>query len=59
MQTALALGGIIGPLAQGFLTQYLGFNVTFIGLSLVAGIGAALFILTVPETKNYDIKKSN
>ncbi|MGB6527756.1 MAG: MFS transporter [Candidatus Nitrosopolaris sp.] len=56
MQTALALGGIIGPLAQGFLTQQLGFTVTFIGLALVACVGAALFLLTVPETKNYKTK---
>ncbi len=52
MQTALALGGIIGPLAQGFLTQQLGFTASFISFALVASVGTALFLLTVPETKN-------
>lgn len=53
MQTALALGGIIGPLTQGFLTQHLVFTATFMSLALVAGSGAAMFLLKVPETKNY------
>jgi MFS family permease len=53
MQTALALGGIIGPLAQGFLTQQLGFTASFTSFALVACVGAALFLLKVPETKNY------
>lgn len=57
MQTALALGSIIGPIAQGFLTQQLGFNATFITFALVASLGAALFLLKVPETKNYKIDK--
>jgi MFS family permease len=54
MQTALALGGVIGPLLQGFFTQYLGFPVTFISFAVLAAIGAMLFLLKVPETRNYE-----
>ncbi|MBA4696923.1 MAG: MFS transporter [Legionella sp.] len=50
-QTALALGGILGPFIQGFLTTYFGFKITFIiffVFSLVAFIG---FVFFMPETR--------
>ena len=51
MQTALALGGVLGPLMQGFMTQYFGFALTFTSFAAVATVGAALFLLKVPETR--------
>lgn len=50
MQTALAFGAMIGPLTQGFLTRYLGFNITFSAFALIALLGASLFIFKMPET---------
>jgi predicted MFS family arabinose efflux permease len=58
MQTALALGWIIGPLMQGCMTQHFGFIATFIGFAAVAGLGAVIFLLKVPETKHYKFTKS-
>ena len=51
MQTALALGGVAGPLLQGFLVQHLGFPIAFLGFAGVATLGAALFLLKFPETR--------
>ena len=51
MQTALAFGAMIGPLIQGFLTRYLGFDFTFIVFALIASLGALIFIIKMPETK--------
>lgn len=52
MQTALAFGAMVGPLTQGYLTHYFGFNTTFIIFAFIALIGAVLFILKVPETSD-------
>lgn len=51
MQTALAFGAMVGPFIQGYLTRYLGFNITFIVFSLIASIGAILFVFKMKETK--------
>ncbi len=48
--TALAAGGVIGPLISGFLVQHLGFHATFYSFAAMAALGAAWFLLLVPET---------
>jgi MFS family permease len=49
--TALAIGGVAGPLLSGVLVQHLGFRVTFYAFAALAAIGAAVFLLSVPETR--------
>lgn len=51
-QTALAMGGFFGPLMQGFLTQHLGFSITFIVFAGIVALGAGIFIWKMPETKS-------
>jgi MFS family permease len=51
-QTALAMGGFFGPLIAGFLTQHLGFSITFTVFAGIAAFGAGIFIWRMPETKN-------
>jgi MFS family permease len=48
--TALAVGGVVGPLASGFLVQHLGFNMAFYVFAGVAAIAAGLFVCFMPET---------
>jgi Na+/melibiose symporter-like transporter len=49
--TAVAVGGVAGPLILGVLVQHLGFRVTFCAFAALATLGAALFLVSVPETK--------
>ncbi len=49
--TALAVGGVAGPLISGVLVQHLGFRITFYMFALLAAFGAGIFLLTVPETR--------
>jgi predicted MFS family arabinose efflux permease len=49
--TALATGGVVGPLLSGFLVQHLGFRITFYAFAGLAALGAVLFTLSVPETR--------
>ncbi len=49
--TALATGGVLGPLITGTLIQHLGFKSTFYCFTLLAAVGAIVFTLLVPETK--------
>ncbi len=49
-QAALALGGVLGPLLQGLSTEHLGFPAAFRILAGIAGLGAILFLLKMPET---------
>ncbi len=49
--TALAAGGVLGPLISGFLVQHLGFHTTFYSFACTAALGAAWFLLLVPETR--------
>jgi len=49
--TALAIGGVAGPLLSGFLTQHLGFQRTFYAFAALAALGALVFTALVPETK--------
>ena len=49
--TALAIGGVAGPLISGVLAQHLGFRITFYVFALLAAFGAGVFLLTVPETR--------
>jgi MFS family permease len=48
--TALAVGGVAGPLLTGVLIQHLGFRTMFILFAALALVGAAWFQLLVPET---------
>jgi MFS family permease len=49
--TALSVGGAIGPLMTGALTQFLGYRVAFGVFALIAAAAAALFLLKMPETR--------
>jgi MFS family permease len=49
--TALAVGGVLGPLLTGFLVQHLGFKSTFYVFTALAALGAIVFTIFVPETK--------
>lgn len=48
--TALAVGGVVGPLLTGFLIQHMGFVAMFLLFAALALAGAMWFQLTVPET---------
>ncbi len=49
--TALAVGGVIGPLASGCLVQHLGFNMAFYVFTCVAATAAFVFVAFMPETR--------
>jgi MFS family permease len=48
--TALAVGGVAGPLLSGLLIQHLGFRMTFYAFAALAALGAIVFTVLVPET---------
>ncbi len=48
--TALAVGGVAGPLLSGLSVQHLGFRITFYAFAGLAALGAIVFTLLVPET---------
>ncbi len=48
--TALATGGVAGPLISGTLIQRWGFNATFYAFAGMAIVGAMIFTVLVPET---------
>jgi MFS family permease len=49
--TALAIGGVLGPIIAGALVQHLGFRLTFAAFALAAACGAAVFSWLVQETR--------
>jgi MFS family permease len=50
VSTALAVGGVAGPIGAGFLAEHLGFNGFFYVFAGIAAAAAVLFITLVPET---------
>jgi MFS family permease len=48
--TALAIGGVIGPLGAGFLAEHLGYNGFFYVFAGIALVAATLFLTLMPET---------
>jgi MFS family permease len=48
--TALAVGGVLGPISTGALTQYLGYPVAFGVFAGIAAVAAVLFVGFMPET---------
>jgi MFS family permease len=46
--TALALGGVLGPLVSGLLLQSFGFAITFRVFALIGAAGAVLFTALMP-----------
>ncbi|HEY1784679.1 MAG TPA: MFS transporter, partial [Pirellulales bacterium] len=48
--TALAVGGVIGPLSAGFLAEHLGYNGFFYVFAGIAALAAAVFLVLMPET---------
>ena len=50
LATALAVGGVLGPLAAGPLVQELGFAAAFRAFALVATVAAGVFLVLMPET---------
>ncbi len=55
--TALAVGGVAGPLLTGFLIQHLGFTAMFLTFAALALCGALWFQWLVPETRDEASKK--
>jgi MFS family permease len=51
LATALAVGGVLGPLVAGPLVQHLGFAAAFRTFAAVATVGAVVFLALMPETK--------
>lgn len=51
LASAVAAGGVLGPLASGILVQEFGFRTTFYSFAFLAATGAVIFLLSVPETK--------
>jgi MFS family permease len=49
--TAVAIGGVVGPVISGFAVQHFGFKATFLIFAALALAGAAIFTALVPETK--------
>ncbi|MCU1261010.1 MAG: drug efflux system protein MdtG [Bryobacterales bacterium] len=54
--TALTVGGVAGPLLSGVFVQHLGFRLTFYSFAGLTAIGAAVFLLSVPEPVRQDGK---
>jgi MFS family permease len=50
MATALAVGGVIGPLGAGQLAQRLGYNGFFCVFAGIATVAALVFLTLMPET---------
>jgi MFS family permease len=48
--TALAVGGVLGPISTGVLTQYLGYKVAFGVFAGIAALAAVLYVGFMPET---------
>jgi MFS family permease len=48
--TALAIGGVAGPLVSGLLVEHLGFRFTFYAFAVLAAVGALVLTKFVPET---------
>jgi MFS family permease len=48
--TALAVGGVVGPLGAGFLAEHLGYNGFFYVFAGIAAVAAVLFLALMPET---------
>jgi MFS family permease len=48
--TALAIGGVIGPLGAGRLAERLGYNGFFCIFAGIAGVAAIVFLTLMPET---------
>ena len=55
----VTIGGVAGPLISGLLVEHLGFKTTFYAFALLASLGAAVFLLLVPETrtKNAELER--
>jgi MFS family permease len=51
LATALAVGGVLGPLVAGPIVQHLGFGVAFRSFAAVAAAAALVFLLLMPETR--------
>ena len=49
--TALATGGVVGPVISGVLVQHMGFKLTFYSFAALAVVGAIIFTVCVPETR--------
>ena len=49
--TAVAVGGVVGPVISGFMVQHAGFKSTFLLFAALALAGAGIFTFLVPETK--------
>lgn len=49
--TALSAGGVLGPLVAGYVAQDLGFAAAFDIFAGIAAVGAAVFLIAMPETR--------
>jgi MFS family permease len=51
LATALSVGGVLGPLAAGFIVQHLGFAAAFWVFAGVAALAALIYVGMMPETR--------
>jgi MFS family permease len=49
--TAVAIGGVVGPVISGFVLQHFGFKAAFLLFAALALAGAGVFTMMVPETR--------
>jgi MFS family permease len=52
--TALAIGGVAGPIFSGLLVQYFGFRFAFIAFAMLAAFGAFVFSFCVQDTRQLE-----
>jgi MFS family permease len=57
--TALAVGGVVGPIASGLLVQHLGFQITFFAFAALASVGGVVFTKFIPETRTVGTKETD
>ncbi len=55
--TALAIGGVVGPVISGFVIQHMGFRATFLLFATLAFAAALIFTMWVPETKSSGVPR--
>ena len=51
LATALAVGGVVGPLVAGWTADHFGYAGAYGMFAAVAAVGAAVFVVGMPETR--------
>jgi MFS family permease len=56
--TAVAIGGVVGPILSGVLVQHSGFRATFWSFAALAAFGAVVFSRLVPASREIPAPES-